>query len=337
MNYQWFIGIDIAKLSLDITILHGSEQKSYLKIENSDTAIKKFLHDLKAKEKLSLQTCLFCMEHTGIYNNAILKIMEEQKLSLCLESSLQIKQSLGLQRGKNDQIDSYRIALYSYKNREFLTLWQPERSVLKQLRRLNTLRERLVSAKLQLQVSVKEEKKFVCKQTAKQIDACCKRSINALQEDILKTQKAIQTIIESDELLNRLFQIIESIPGVGKVTATEIVLNTGEFKRIHNARKYACYAGVAPFEHSSGTSIRGRTRVSKKANMRAKSLLHMSALTASRYCKDLKQYYDRKVEEGKSKMNVLNAIKNKIIHRIFSCVQHDRLYQIDYNQPLVES
>jgi transposase len=280
---------------------------------------------------MSLETCLFCMEHTGIYNNAILKIMEEQKLSICLESSLQIKQSLGLQRGKNDQIDSYRIAMYAYKNRDFITLWQPERSVLKQLRRLNTLRQRLVNAKHQLQVSFREEQKFICKHTAKQIQLCCKRSISALQQDILKTQKAIQAIIESDELLTRLFQIIESIPGVGKITATEIVLNTGEFKRIPTARKYACYAGVAPFEHSSGTSVRGRTRVSKKANMKAKSLLHMSALTAARYCKDLKQYYDRKVQEGKSKMNVLNAIKNKIIHRIFSCVQHDRLYQVDFN------
>ena len=147
MNYQWFIGIDIAKLSLDITILYGSEQRSYLKIENSSIAIKKFLQDLKVKGKMSLEACLFCMEHTGIYNNAILKIMEEQKLSVCLESSLQIKQSLGLQRGKNDQIDSYRIAMYAYKNRDFITLWQPERSVLKQLRRLNTLRQRLVSAK----------------------------------------------------------------------------------------------------------------------------------------------------------------------------------------------
>src|SRR6188474_9873 len=112
---------------------------------------------------------------------AILKIMEEQKLSLCLESSIQIKQSLGLQRGKNDQIDSCRIALYAYKNREFLTLWQPERSVLNQLRRLNTLRERLVNAKHQLQVSFREEQKFLCKQTSRQIHACCKRSIEALQ------------------------------------------------------------------------------------------------------------------------------------------------------------
>ncbi len=102
-------------------------------------------------------------------------------------------------------------------------------------------------------------------------------------------------------------------------------------------RKYACYAGIAPFEHTSGTSVRGKTRTSKKANMKAKSLLHMTALVAARFSDDLREYYERKVAEGKNKMNFLNAVKNKIIHRIFACVNQKRLYEKNYKYCSVES
>jgi len=337
MKYQWFAGIDVSKLQLDITVYKGSERVFYKAISNTVKEIVLFLRQLIQKEKISMDDCLFCMEHTGIYNSNILKVMEEQKLSVCLESSVQIKQSGGLQRGKNDKIDSDRIALYAYKNKDFLKLWKPERSVIGQLRRLSSMRERLLNAKKQLNAGLSEDKKFGNKYLNKQMAACCRSTIMAIEHDIKKTETAIEAVIESDDQLRNLYRIIESVPGVGKVTATEIIINTNEFKRISDPRKYACYAGVAPFEHSSGISVRGKTRVSKKANLKAKSLLHMTSLVASRFSEDLKAYYERKVAEGKNKMSILNAIKNKIIHRIFACVNQNRLYQKNYVFNLVES
>jgi transposase len=337
MSYQWFIGIDVSKQTLDITVLYNSEKKMYEQIENSNQSIKLFLKKLVLEQKLSLNDCIFCLEHTGIYNTHFLKVMEEKKLAVCLESSVHIKQSGGLQRGKNDKIDSLRIALYAFKNKEFLTLWQPERNVIKHLRRLSGIRERLLNAKKQITTSIKEDKKFIDKLSSSQIARCCKQSIKALQEDIKKTEEEIKKVIDNDERLKELFSIIESVPGVGKITATEIVINTNEFKKINEPRKYACYAGIAPFEHSSGTSVRGKTRTCKKANLKAKSLLHMSALIAARFNKEIKEYYERKVIEGKNKMNVLNAVKNKLIHRIFACVNQNRIYDNNYKFCLLES
>jgi len=336
MSYQWFIGIDVSKQTLDITILNNNEKKMYEQIVNSDQSIKSFLKKL-SEQKIALHDCLFCLEHTGIYNAHFLKVMEERKLAVCLESSVHIKQSGGLLRGKNDKIDSFRIALYAFKNKEFLTLWQPERIVIRHLRRLSGIRERLLNAKKQITNTIKEDKKFISKECSAQMIRCCKQSIKALQEDIKKTEDEIKKIIDSDGRLKELFSIIESVPGVGKVTATEIVINTNEFRKINNPRKYACYAGVAPFEHSSGTSVRGKTRTSKKANLKAKSLLHMTSLVAVRFSDDLREYYERKVAEGKNKMNVLNAVKNKIIHRVFACVNQKRLYDKNYKFCLVES
>ncbi len=119
MSYQWFIGIDVSKQTLDITILNNNEKKMYEQIVNNDQSIKSFLKKLVSVQKLCLSDCLFCLEHTGIYNAHFLKVMEEKKLAVCLESSVQIKQSGGLLRGKNDKVDSYRIAFMLLKTKSF--------------------------------------------------------------------------------------------------------------------------------------------------------------------------------------------------------------------------
>lgn len=103
------------------------------------------------------------------------------------------------------------------------------------------------------------------------------------------------------------------------------------FKDINCAKQFACYSGVAPYQYGSGTSIRGKTRVSHMANKTMKTLLHsMAALVATSCNAEIKIYYERKVAEGKNKMLVLNAVRNKLIHRIFACVKQNRLFITNY-------
>ena len=113
------------------------------------------------------------------------------------------------------------------------------------------------------------------------------------------------------------------------MTAVELLLTTNEFNDRTDPKKYASYAGVVPFECSSGQR-KGRPHVSHQANKRVKKLLHLAALSAVRYCHQLKAYYERKVAEGKNKMLVLNNVRNKLVHRIFACVQNDRNYDKNY-------
>lgn len=335
-SYDWFVGIDVSKGKLDIAVLKGNEKQYHVIIENTVVGIKSLFKNLhKEFPEFDLRTCLIGMEHTGIYNNHLLAVAQKQNWNLCLESATHIKQSGGLQRGKSDKVDALRIAQYVYKNRGEIKLWRPAREVIAQLRNLTSVRDRLIAAKKQLEVALKENTTFQSKNTVKSIAACCKKSIQALVADIELTEGKIQQVIKSDTVLNRLFTVITSVPGVGLVTATSLVINTNEFKDITEPRKYACYAGVAPFEHTSGSSIRGKTRVSKKANLHAKSLLHMSAMTSILYNPELKMYYKRKVEEGKSKMSVINAVRNKILHRVFACVRDNREYEKIYSASLV--
>ena len=112
-----------------------------------------------------------------------------------------------------------------------------------------------------------------------------------------------------------------SIPGVGKVVSWTMIAKTEGFKKITDPRKMACYSGVVPFEHQSGTSVYRKPRVSMFADKDIKSILHLAAMSAIRLKNDLQCFYHRKVKEGKNKMSVLNAVRNKIIHLIFAIIK----------------
>ena len=96
------------------------------------------------------------------------------------------------------------------------------------------------------------------------------------------------------------------------------------------AKQLACYCGVAPFSHTSGTSVHGRNGTSNFANMGLKSTLHLAALSSIRYVPELKTYYQRKVAEGKSKMSVINAVRNKLLQRVLAVVKRGTPYQENY-------
>lgn len=326
MNYAFFIGIDVSKNTLDFAVSEGKELLLQTTITNDLSSITEFWSQLKAIRGFVPEKAIFCMEHTGIYNQNLLSFLYSKKANIALEASVHIKLSGGLQRGKNDKIDAVRIAQYAYKNKEELKLWQPKRQVIQQLKHLSGLRSRLINARKQLAVAIKETASFE-KTAAGEMKKLCKFSLKALETDITQVEDKMEHVIASDPELKRLFHIVTSVEGIGKVTATEMIITTNEFKDISEPSKFACYSGVAPFEHSSGTSLRGRPRVSHKANKTMKRLLHMAALVAIFYNQDLKVYYQRKVEEGKNKMSVINAVRNKLICRVFACVRNNKLYQ----------
>jgi transposase len=195
---------------------------------------------------------------------------------------------------------------------------------------LAATRIRLLDAQKQLKTPLKESNGFICKNIANQSEKICQRTLNSLKADLEKVERAIDELIESDRELKQLFALITSVNGVGKVTATQIIITTNEFKDIKDPKKFACYAGVAPFTKESGL-FKGKARVSHMANKKVKTLLHMSALAAIVSNPDMKTYYERKVnEEKKNKMLVINAVRNKIILRIFASVNQNRKYEKNY-------
>ena len=330
MKFNWFIGIDVSKKTLDITVFKGNKEVLFKQIENNVKEVKALLKELKLAGVV-ISESLFCMEHTGIYCTPVIEVGEKQSLNLWLENATQIKLSIGLQRGKNDKIDSSRIAEYAFRNQDRVSLRQPDREVMKKLKGLNLARTRLVETIKSLQVHGSERDYYESKSSYSNY---FKHSLKALKADLKKVELEIKETIKSDSRLKELFGIVESVNGIGPVVALNVILTTNEFKDISDPRKYACYSGVAPFEYRSGTSVKGRPRVSRKANMYIKSILCMAAMSAIQSNTEIREFYERKLKEGKAKMNVINAVKNKLIHRVFACVRDNRKYENSYTNAL---
>jgi transposase len=330
MEFEFFIGIDVSKNELDFSVQQGKCFLFHREIVNEPEAIKAFIKEISKLPGFGLNMAVFCMEHTGIYSNHLLSCLYQKKANICLESATQIKKSLGNLRGKNDKVDSVRIAAYAYKNREELRLWEPRRDEVQQLAHLSSTRSRLIKAKKMLKTPLKEYGSFVKNSVSKRNTDMCSNALKGIEASLQKVEKSISAIINRDANLKRLFSLVTSVCGIGKVTAVHMLITTNEFKDINNAKSYACYAGLAPYLEESGI-FKGKGRVSHMANKKIKTLLHLAALVAIQHNPELKLYYERKVNiEKKNKMSVINAVRNKLVLRVFACVSQNRKYEKNY-------
>lgn len=294
----------ISKDTLDFAVVLANKVLFHQQVSNDKKGITLFLKELRKQTKANLTDCLFCLEFTGIYNNPLLNALY-RKTSIWVERAAHIKDSLGLCRGKTDKLDSKRIALFA----EDARLWAPPRQVISQLDRLTAQRARLTKAIKLLKTPLTNTAGFISKEDRKANSQACDHSLKALKADLKSTDKSIAAVIESDPELTHLFERVTSIKGISQTTAVEVIITTNEFKSITDPKKYACYAGVVPFEYSSGQR-KGKPKVSQMANKKVKSLLHLAALSAIQHCQELKAYYDRKVLEGKNKIRTADAARD---------------------------
>jgi transposase len=319
-NYLFHVGIDISKLKLDVVLFKADSINSveHFVVDNTPKGVKGII-DLLLKRKIDLETTLFCCENTGVYTFPLSAYLSEKKCNYWVVPAIEIKRSKGISRGKNDKIDAKDIALYSIRNIDKLNLSSIAEKEIQQLKLLYTEREKVVKSLL-LFGSSKENEAFTTKEIYKTVALVNAKTIKALKSSLKIIETKMKEIIKNDTDLNQQMNLIKSVPGVGEQTAIYLIIATKGFKAFTSSRKFACYAGVAPFEFSSGSSVRGRTKVNHMADKKMKSLLQMCALSAIKYDPQMKEYYLNKKEEGKNGMLVLNNIRCKIISRVFSVV-----------------
>jgi transposase len=330
-NQKSYIGIDVSKLTIDVCIITSEGEQDYQQFENTVKDFKSMELWLTKKPYFCYQEALFCMEHTGLYTRELVSFLLQRESKVWMESALHLKRSMGMTRGKNDKVDSYRIARYAMTNNDKAVLLKLSSGTLLKLKDLMANRERLSKNYQSLKIATQElirVDKSIGKELMKLNDAALK----GILKSKAKVEKRMLQLINEDEELKTLFSLITSVKCVGDVLATELIVYTNGFTRMNNTRQLACYCGIAPFEHSSGTSVRGRIGTSNFANMKLKSTLHMAAVSATRYVPDIKLYYERKVGEGKHKMAVINAIRNKLIQRIMAIVKRGTPYQENYSK-----
>lgn len=334
--YPHFIGVDISKDTLDIAVVSPQQVLLYEeRIANKKSAILSFFKQLRRLvPDFTPASALVCMEHTGLYNRPLLNVVPTLALPAWVEHAAQINAATGIRCGKTDAVDARRIAAYAARFVDRVRLYQAPRPVLVELDRLQARRQRLVGVLQVLQTPLSSSEGFFSAAEQQAEKRGCAASLQAVRADLKAVEAAMAALVADDAALTRQYERLTSVPGVGLVTAVEILLTTNGFEENSDPKRYASYAGVVPFERSSG-QFKGRPRVSPQANKRVKTLLHLAALAAVRFAPTLKAYYERKVAEGKNKMLVLNNVRNKLVHLLFACVQQDRNYDKNYTPALV--
>lgn len=317
-----FIGIDVSKEWLDISVYGSKEQ---LRIDNHSGGFKRLQSWLKAAG-IALEDCWFVLEYTGGYEYRLIQFFQSKQLRFTRVSGLEIKKSLGIQRGKNDQIDARRISAYGYEKREKLTPQQVCVAAITELRQLLTQRTSFVKDRKAHEHRLQELLAMMDFKKNAAVIKYYKQIIGSLKRMIDKVEARLMEVIKSDESIHRNFIFITSIPGIGNVNGWMTIAYTENFQCFSNARKYGAYSGVVPFDHTSGKTIKGKSRVSHMANKAIKADLDMAARAAAMYDPEMKAYYQRRAALGKHHMAIMNEIKFKLIARMFAVVNKQQVY-----------
>lgn len=317
-----YVGIDISKNTLDFCV-KTSEEKAFYKIDNTVRSIRKLLKNIAKQD----DEAFIAMENTGHYNYQLYEVLKDFDFNVYVIDAKHIKRSIGLARGKNDKVDAKRIAVFIERNHQDFACWKPSSEAIKSLKILLSQRRSKMKQRKGLLQQIADLKHIAFNESTRKLIRINQKAIKEIDKHIKEIETLIRTEIKSDPELATNIKRIKTTPGIGDITAWTIAVKTEGFTRLLDARKLACFAGVVPFEQQSGSSLKTRPRVSKMADMNLKWVLQMAAMRAVRMNNDLQIYYLRKVEEGKNKMSVLNAVRNKLLHIAMALIKNQTNYK----------
>src|SRR5690606_30251944 len=327
---KFFIGIDVSKPYFDASLMcvieHQKQPIQTIRFENSIQGLKHF-HDWLKKNKVALnENTLLVIENTGIYHRLLWAFCCDKKLPIHIGNSAHIKWSFGIARGKSDRIDSIRLCQYACREADTLRSTGVLDPTLLQLQDLMASRRRMLSQLNSNKTYLNELRNISDKATRQMLERVHRDAIKGLSESIAKIEAMMKKIIAENDKIKTNYGLLTSVPGIGNLTAIYLICCTNNFACGRSGKQLACYAGVVPFEHSSGISIKGRNRVSNMANKELKKMLHLCAISAIQSYPEFKGYYERKTGEGKPKMSVINAIRNKIVLRAAAVINKQTPY-----------
>lgn len=326
------VGIDIAKSTFTAchakTMMDGSVELSEVEeFENSKTGFNQLV---KWARKVGLKELPghYVMEATGIYYEPLAYHLVRLGLSVSVVLPNMVKhfgKSLNI-KSKTDSIDARMIARLGAER--VLPLWEPPSRSLKDLRDLTRLYTDLKQQRtafmnrLHSTQSGNEPLEFIVTST--------KSIISKLEKEITKAKKAIEDLIQADDVLKGKMNKLQTIKGAGLITLAIIVAETQGFKLIKNSRQLTSYAGYDVVERESGSSVKGKTRISKKGNSRIRASLHFPALVASRHNQAMREVFVRINEQKPSKMVGATAVQRKMLTLIYALWKADTNYDPAY-------
>lgn len=316
MNKNTLIfGIDISKDTFDV---YGGSL-GHKRYSNTDKGFKAFMTILPKQAH-----CV--MEATGCYHHRLALFLNDNTISVSVVNPLIIKRyiQMKLRRIKTDKSDAFMI--YDYGCNQSLELWSPDPEYLTQGREILSL----IQMYLKQSTALKNKLHALESQghTKGKAVTSIKRQLRSLKKECEILESEVECLIKENE--PSLFTRLKTIPGIGKKTAILLMLNTGNFQEFATSKQVSSFLGLAPNERSSGSSIRGRSRISKTGDGLVRNHLFMCSFTACIHNKQCKALFDRIVAKGKSKKLALIAVCNKLIKQAFAIAKSGKPYDPNY-------
>ncbi len=339
-RYIIFIGVDISKKWIDVALLITAVLQTSLPHQRFDQTKEGYQSFLawvqecicancpdQRESQLDLSKILVCMEHTGIYTLNFCHFLQASSIDFVVENPMQIKRRSGIRRGKNDKADAIAIARYAYRYQDQLNKCRAlPNSLLIKVQMLLSLRNRLVKYKQGLLCASNELKTCVSSHLVEHSIECSELISNQINQQTKELIKEVKKLIFSDIDLKKQYLLLTSIVGIGEVIAAYLLVYTNGFSAFNNPRHFASYIGVAPFKSQSGISLDLPPKVSKTANRHLNKLMSTACIVAIQHDPQIKAYFIRNLERGKKNGWIYNAIKNKIVHRIFAVIKRETPY-----------
>ena len=314
MNAAPVVGIDVSKKKLDVALLIDGKIKSKV-FENSPTGHRALLEWL-GKSNVSLAQVHVCMEATGVYFEPVACALHATGIKLSVVNPACIKgfgHSENI-RNKNDTIDAALIARYCAAMEP--SLWTPAPLEQRQLRAW-TMRAQALKDIRQQEANRLEAHSVT---GMDDVAAHVTEHIKWLDTEIKKLEKAIVDHIDRNPGLKHDAELIRSIPGIGAATVAKILGHIGDVRRFDSAKAFAAFLGVTPKQRTSGTSIKGRTMISRTGSAALRAALFMPSLVARRRNPILKRFAERLLGTGMAKKAVIGAVMHKLTHLIYGVI-----------------
>lgn len=318
------LGIDVSKSKLDIILLINGKGKSKV-IQNTADGHQALLAWLD-KSKVSLPALHVCMEATGVYYEAVATMLHAAGCKVSVVNPACIKgfgHSENI-RNKNDEIDAGLIARYCLAMNP--APWTPPPLEQRQLRAwtmrvqaLKDIRQQEANRLEAHAVSGMEE-----------VAANVKVHLSWLDAEIKKLENEINDHIDRHPTLKSDAELIASIPGIAMTTVARILGHLGDIRRFDNAKAFAAFLGVTPKQRTSGSSVKGRTVISKTGNSSLRAALFMPSMSARRHNPIVRQFADRLLATGMAKKAVIGAVTHKLTHLIYGVIHSGKPFDANY-------
>jgi transposase len=306
------LGIDIAKLKFNVCLIQMSGKLRHKVFSNTATGFEQ-LRDWLSKQ--GIESVHACLEATGTYGESLALSLHQAGhiVSLINPAATKAFAASRLSRTKTDRVDAELIARFCQAQQP--PAWRPPSQ---EVRELQALVRRLESL---IEMRVMEENRLSSGIMVDPVRQSVEELINHLNEQIKRTEELIRQHINNHPTLKQQSQLLDSIPGIAETTAALLLSEITDITQYRSARQVAAYAGLVPRERQSGTSVRGRTRLSKIGNARLRKALYFPAITALRCSSFFKAWAEGLQERGKCKMTVICAVMRKLIHLVYGVLK----------------